>query len=157
MVLHARMCRHVGYKNAGTVEFMVDKNGGYYFLEVNPRIQVCLPCPSQMVTCWWGLRRAGGTISVVKQRACASCLQHFLVCCILHMSLQVELCMPGGAQRQTEHCPNALPLPASHHNQAPVGDISAPLALELHQHARGWCIPQCPPCMSTVMNEPDFA
>lgn len=35
-----KLARHVNYKNAGTVEFMVDKNGKYYFLEVNPRIQV---------------------------------------------------------------------------------------------------------------------
>ncbi len=34
-----QLCKHVGYRNAGTVEFMVDKHGGYYFLEVNPRIQ----------------------------------------------------------------------------------------------------------------------
>jgi biotin carboxylase len=38
-----KLCRHVGYRNAGTVEFMVDKSGGYYFLEVNPRIQVGIP------------------------------------------------------------------------------------------------------------------
>ncbi|KAL3135464.1 hypothetical protein ABBQ38_005949 [Trebouxia sp. C0009 RCD-2024] len=41
--LHAdalKIARHVKYRNAGTVEFMVDKNGDYYFLEVNPRIQV---------------------------------------------------------------------------------------------------------------------
>lgn len=41
--LHAdavKLAKHVGYRNAGTVEFMVDKHGGYYFLEVNPRIQV---------------------------------------------------------------------------------------------------------------------
>ena len=31
---------------AGTVEFMVDKQGGYYFLEVNPRIQVGAPGPN---------------------------------------------------------------------------------------------------------------
>ena len=36
-----KLCQHVGYRNAGTVEFMVDKHGKYYFLEVNPRIQVC--------------------------------------------------------------------------------------------------------------------
>ncbi len=36
-----KLCQHVGYRNAGTVEFMVDKHGDYYFLEVNPRIQVC--------------------------------------------------------------------------------------------------------------------
>ena len=41
--LHAdalKIARHVRYRNAGTVEFMVDKNGDYFFLEVNPRIQV---------------------------------------------------------------------------------------------------------------------
>ncbi|CAG9460796.1 unnamed protein product [Pedinophyceae sp. YPF-701] len=35
-----RIAKHVGYKNAGTVEFMVDKHGAFYFLEVNPRVQV---------------------------------------------------------------------------------------------------------------------
>jgi len=35
-----KLARHVGYRNAGTVEFMVDKQGDYYFLEVNPRVQV---------------------------------------------------------------------------------------------------------------------
>jgi len=30
----------VGYRNAGTVEFMVASDGSHYFLEVNPRIQV---------------------------------------------------------------------------------------------------------------------
>jgi acetyl-CoA carboxylase biotin carboxylase subunit len=32
--------RAVGYTNAGTVEFLVDQDGQFYFLEVNPRIQV---------------------------------------------------------------------------------------------------------------------
>ena len=35
-----KLARHCGYRNAGTVEFMVDKQGNHYFLEVNPRIQV---------------------------------------------------------------------------------------------------------------------
>lgn len=37
------IARHVGYVNAGTVEFMVDKHGQHFFLEVNPRIQVPIP------------------------------------------------------------------------------------------------------------------
>lgn len=35
-----RLARHVGYKNAGTVEFLLDKSGTYYFIEVNARLQV---------------------------------------------------------------------------------------------------------------------
>lgn len=35
-----KLAKHCGYRNAGTVEFMVDKHGDHYFLEVNPRIQV---------------------------------------------------------------------------------------------------------------------
>ncbi len=30
----------VGYVNAGTVEFLMDREGNFYFIEVNPRIQV---------------------------------------------------------------------------------------------------------------------
>ena len=30
----------VDYRNAGTVEFLVDKDGNHYFIEMNPRIQV---------------------------------------------------------------------------------------------------------------------
>lgn len=30
----------VGYTNAGTVEFILDQNGTYYFMEMNTRIQV---------------------------------------------------------------------------------------------------------------------
>ena len=35
-----KLCRKIGYKNAGTVEFIVDKDLNFYFLEVNTRIQV---------------------------------------------------------------------------------------------------------------------
>ena len=34
------LANHVGYRNAGTVEFLMDKQGKFYFIEVNPRIQV---------------------------------------------------------------------------------------------------------------------
>ena len=35
-----KLCREIGYRNAGTVEFIVDKDLNFYFLEVNTRIQV---------------------------------------------------------------------------------------------------------------------
>ena len=35
-----RICKHVKYNNAGTVEFLVDENEDVYFIEVNPRVQV---------------------------------------------------------------------------------------------------------------------
>ena len=36
-----KIAKHVGYVNAGTVEFLVDgKTGQHYFIEMNPRIQV---------------------------------------------------------------------------------------------------------------------
>ena len=35
-----RVADAAGYRNAGTVEFLLDKDGNFYFLEVNTRIQV---------------------------------------------------------------------------------------------------------------------
>ncbi len=45
--LRSRMCadavrfaQQIGYRNAGTVEFLLDPDGSYVFIEMNPRIQV---------------------------------------------------------------------------------------------------------------------
>ncbi|WP_100401110.1 pyruvate carboxylase [Bacillus sp. FJAT-44742] len=35
-----KLSQKIGYKNAGTVEFLVDAKGNFFFIEVNPRIQV---------------------------------------------------------------------------------------------------------------------
>ncbi|AEO66192.1 f6316640-1d93-4121-8b56-94db85c28bca [Thermothielavioides terrestris] len=35
-----RLAKSVGYRNAGTAEFLVDQQNRYYFIEINPRIQV---------------------------------------------------------------------------------------------------------------------
>lgn len=35
--LAVKLAKHVGYENAGTVEFLVDEKGNFYFIEVNAR------------------------------------------------------------------------------------------------------------------------
>ncbi len=45
----ARLIKTAGYTNAGTVEFIVDQSGNYYFIEVNARIQVEHPV-TELVT-----------------------------------------------------------------------------------------------------------
>jgi acetyl-CoA carboxylase biotin carboxylase subunit len=65
-----RLAKQVGYCSAGTVEFMLDANDNFYFLEVNTRIQVEHPV-TEMCTnvdlVKWQLRIASGDRLDLKQ------------------------------------------------------------------------------------------
>jgi acetyl-CoA carboxylase biotin carboxylase subunit len=79
----AAVARRVGYSNAGTIEFLVDQSGEFFFLEMNTRLQVEHPI-TELVTATdlvhWQIRIARGEKLTLDPEALLTPVGHAIEC-----------------------------------------------------------------------------
>ena len=118
-----RIIKEANYVNAATVEFLLDKDNKFYFIEVNTRIQVEHPV-TEMVTghdlIKWQLKIAAGHIIKIRQKS------------IKHRGVAIECRINA-----EDHKNNFAPCPGKITKYIPPGGPGVRVDTHVHQ---GWTV-----------------